>query len=186
MKSEEGGGDPGLDRQHQRLQPVRQVAAEGRDQRAEQREDQHPEEHRALVVPPDAGDLVEERLRRMRVLDDVEQREVGDDVGVDQRREGDADEQELRHRRRARRRPSAARRRASAPDRTGIDRLRRAPAPARGRGRNGRARRSWPPLHRGAARRRRRPSCQRPAPSARRPPRAACSSRRAWRAPCRR
>ena len=76
------------------------LRAEGRDERAEQREDQHPEEHRALVVPPDAGDLVEERLRRMRVLDDVEQREIGDDIGVDERGEGEADEQELRHRRR--------------------------------------------------------------------------------------
>ena len=39
------------------------LRAEGGDQRAEERQDQDPEEHRALVVPPHAGDLVEERLR---------------------------------------------------------------------------------------------------------------------------
>ena len=78
MKSEEGGSDPALHREHQRLEPVRQVAAEGRDQRTEQRQDQDPEEHRALVVPPHAGDLVEERLRRVGVLGDVEHREVGE------------------------------------------------------------------------------------------------------------
>ena len=42
------------------LQGRRQVAAEGRHGRAEQRKDQHPEQHRAFVVAPDAGDLVEQ------------------------------------------------------------------------------------------------------------------------------
>ena len=37
----------------------------------------------------------------MGVLGDVEHREIGEHIGVDQRREGDADQQELGHRRRA-------------------------------------------------------------------------------------
>ncbi len=89
---------------------VRQVGAEGGDQRAEQREDQHPEEHRALVVPPHAGDLVEQRLCRMRVLDDV-------DAARSRRRcrrwisaaKATPDEQELRQRRRPGHRHPAAR-----------------------------------------------------------------------------
>ena len=54
--------------QHPRLQGRRQVAAPDRDHGAEQRQDQHPEQHRALVVAPGAGDLVDQRLRRVRVL----------------------------------------------------------------------------------------------------------------------
>ena len=68
----------------------RQIVAEQRDRGAEQRQDQHPEHHRALVVAPDAGDLVEQRLGRVAVLDDIEHREIRGDVGVDQRREGEA------------------------------------------------------------------------------------------------
>jgi hypothetical protein len=56
-------GDPRLHRQHVGFKGGRQVAAEGRDQRAEQREDQHPEQHRALVVAPHAGELVDQRHR---------------------------------------------------------------------------------------------------------------------------
>jgi hypothetical protein len=93
-EQEECRTDPALHGQDQRLQPLRQVRPERRDDRAEQRQDEHPEEHRALVVPPDAGELVEERLRRIRILDDVDQREVGDHVGVGERGEGEADQQE--------------------------------------------------------------------------------------------
>ena len=58
---------------------------------AEHREDEDPQEHRALVVSPYAGELVDEGLRRVRVLDDVEDREVGGRIGEGQRREGEAD-----------------------------------------------------------------------------------------------
>jgi hypothetical protein len=51
------------------------VAGE-RHHAAEQGKDQDPEEHGALVVPPDAGELVDEGLGRVRVLDDVENGEV--------------------------------------------------------------------------------------------------------------
>ena len=51
------------------------------DQRAEEGEDQHPEQHRALVVAPGAGDLVEHRLQRMGVLPDIGDREIRLRVG---------------------------------------------------------------------------------------------------------
>ena len=54
----------------------RQVRAEGRDRGAEQGEDQHPQHHRAFMVSPHARDLVEQRLRRMRVRDHIRDREV--------------------------------------------------------------------------------------------------------------
>ena len=187
MKSRKAAAIQRLHRQHQRLQPVRQVAAEGRDQRAEQRQDQHPEQHRALVVAPDAGDLVEERLRRMRILDDVER---------------------ARNRRR-RRRGSARRRRGrragTASTAAGArDRHQPLVAAQRADQRHGRLdKRQRERQHQGemaefgdhrahrlSASALRLPlsglPATRPASSAPRRPPSACSSRRAWRAPCRR
>src|SRR6476659_3447116 len=54
------------------------------------------------VVPPYARDLVDERLRRVRVGPDILQREVRRNVGRHQGREGDGDQQELYLRRRHR------------------------------------------------------------------------------------
>jgi hypothetical protein len=76
----EGAGDPALHRQHMRAQRQRQVVAEGSDQAAEQRQDRHPQQHRAFMIAPYAGDLVKQRLGRMRVLVDVDDGEVGRDV----------------------------------------------------------------------------------------------------------
>ena len=181
MKSEEGRADPALHGEHARAKRARQVRAEGRDQRAEEREDQHPEKHRAFVVAPHAGHLEEQRLGRVAVLPDVQHREVGGHVGGGQRREGERDEGEADDRRRCRRRRPAARRASEARGAARSTGRASAPAPA--------------PAHSGRARRRRaRPSLRRAlaflpdalAPSARPPPPSACSSRRAWRARCRR
>ena len=98
-EEEEGERDRSLDREHARLERRRKIAAENGDGGAEQRQDQHPEQHRALVVAPHARDPIEERLRRVRVLGDVGDREVGADVGLGQREEGERDERELAHRR---------------------------------------------------------------------------------------
>ncbi len=95
MKSEEGDADAGLHGQHVGAQRGRKIAAEEGDGGAEQGEDQHPEQHGALVVPPHAGDLVEQRLDGMRVGPHVLDREVGSDVGVHEGGEGDGDEAEL-------------------------------------------------------------------------------------------
>src|SRR5690606_22405347 len=62
-------GDPGLHRQYVGLEPLRKIAPEQRDRRAEYDENESPQEHRALVVPPYAGDLVDERFRGVRILD---------------------------------------------------------------------------------------------------------------------
>ncbi len=101
-ESQKGEADPALDGEDQRLQPVGQIAAEGRHKGAEEREDEDPEEHGALVVPPDAGDLVEQRQLRVRVLGDVEHREIGDDMRLYECGEGQGDQQEQRQRSRRR------------------------------------------------------------------------------------
>ena len=69
------------------LQFQRQIVAEHRHRRAEDGEDQHPQQHRALVVAPHAGNLVDQRLGRMRILGHVEHREIRDDIGMGQRNE---------------------------------------------------------------------------------------------------
>ena len=97
----EGGRDPGLHREHAGAQRQRQIVAEQRDHGAEQRQDRHPQQHRAFVVPPHAGDLVEQRLHRVRILEHVGDGEIRGHVQGDQRDEGQAGEDELRQCRRA-------------------------------------------------------------------------------------
>ena len=70
-----------------------------RDRGAEQREDQHPQQHRAFVIAPDARHFVDQRLRRMRIRGNVGDGKVRRHVGVHQREKGDGDQEELRHRR---------------------------------------------------------------------------------------
>ena len=98
----EGAGHPGLHRQHMGAQRQRQIVAERGDQAAEQRQDRHPEQHRSFVVTPDAGDLVDQRFQRMRILEHVGDGEIRADVQHHQQRERDAGEQKLRQRGRAR------------------------------------------------------------------------------------
>ena len=108
-EGEKGRADPALHGQHVGLERLRQIAAEGRDRRAEQRQDQRPEQHGAFVIAPDAGELVDQRLFRMGVLDHVEKREVGNQISIGERRKGDGDEQELHHRSARRHRHRAGR-----------------------------------------------------------------------------
>jgi hypothetical protein len=69
---------------------------------AEQGEDQDPEEHRALMVSPNPGELVDERFRRVGILDHVENREIRRCVGHHECREGEANAGEHGQRRRPR------------------------------------------------------------------------------------
>jgi hypothetical protein len=94
----EGRRDPGLHRQHVGLEGRRQIDAEQRDQCAEYGEDQHPQQHRALVVAPNAGDLVDQRHLRMRVLVNNGDREVRRDVANGERAKGQRNEGKLRQR----------------------------------------------------------------------------------------
>ena len=93
-EDEEGARDPGLDAEDVRPQRVGQVAGEERHQGAEEGEDEHPQHHRAFVVSPYARELVEERHHRVRVLPDVEHREVGAHIGQGEDGEGAGDERE--------------------------------------------------------------------------------------------
>ena len=94
--------DHRLHAQHAGAEAVRQVAAEEGDAAAEERQDPDPEDERALVVPPHPADLVDQGLGRVRVGDDVGDREVGRDVGVDQGGKGDGDGRQLHEARRDR------------------------------------------------------------------------------------
>ncbi len=94
-ESEEAGADHALDREHARAQVRRQAGTEPGHGRAEQRQDQHPQDHRAFVVRPHTGDLVEERLGGVAVLRHGRQREIRGDVGVRERHEGQRHQREL-------------------------------------------------------------------------------------------
>jgi hypothetical protein len=106
-EGEEGDADQSLHRERPGAQRGRQVDAEGGERRAEQRQDQHPEQHRALVVAPDAAHLVDHRLGRVRILGDQSHREIRHDERPGQRHEGDQHEQELGECRRPRQRHQA-------------------------------------------------------------------------------
>ncbi len=94
--------DPGLHRQHVRAQRQRQVVAEDSDQSAEQCKDQHPQQHRAFVIAPDAGELVDQRLQGMRILVHVDDGKIRRHVQHHQRAERGNGEDHLGQRGRAR------------------------------------------------------------------------------------
>ena len=94
-EGEEGDGDRRLHGEDAGLEGGRQVLAPPGDHGAEEGEDQHPQHHRALVVPPGAGDLVEQRLHRVGVEGDEADREVRGDEGPHQREEGEGGQREL-------------------------------------------------------------------------------------------
>ncbi len=91
--------DPGLHRKHIRLQRLRQVSAEESDHRGKEDEDQQPQEHRAFVISPDPGDLVDQRLKGMRVLPYVLDREIRRHISECQHGEGECDQQKADERR---------------------------------------------------------------------------------------
>ena len=101
-KQQKPDADHRLHGKNPRPQRRRQIPPEQRDRRAEQRQDEHPEEHRALVVAPDARQFVEERLCAVGIGRDIGQREIRHRIGVHQRDKRDRDKQELREYRRPR------------------------------------------------------------------------------------
>ncbi len=82
-------------RDHPGPQQGGKASAEEPDRRAANGEDEAPEQDRALVIAPHAGDLVEERLGALTVLGDVEDREIGDDAAPLERTEGEQQGEEL-------------------------------------------------------------------------------------------
>jgi hypothetical protein len=94
-KQQEADADQALDGEHPGAQPRRQIASEQRHRRAEQRQDQDPQQQRSLVVAPHARHLVEHGFQRVRILHHVGDREIRGHEGVHQRQEGDQHEQQL-------------------------------------------------------------------------------------------
>ena len=87
-EGKESHGNRRLNRQHTRPQGGRQVGSEPRGHRAEQGDDQHPQQHRPFVVPPRAADFIQHRLGRMRVQHHQPERKVRHDKGMCQRAKG--------------------------------------------------------------------------------------------------
>ena len=100
QEGQEADTDPRLHRQGARLGLGGDVRSEPGDARAEHREDQDPEQQRTLMAAPGPGHLVEHRLERMGILDDVPDGEVADDEGLHQRCEGHGHKQHLSYCRR--------------------------------------------------------------------------------------
>ena len=94
-KEEKRHADHGLNTQHPRPQRGRQVGAEPRHRRAKERDNEHPQEHRAFVIAPDTRHLVEHRLVRVAVEHHQTQREIRGDKGICQRGKGHSRQQEL-------------------------------------------------------------------------------------------
>ncbi len=94
-EQDKGRGNPGLHSQNGCGQIFRHAAREQGDQSAEQDEDENPQKHRAFVVSPHTGYLVDERLIRMGVFENIENRKVGCEIGPGQRDIGKRDKQAL-------------------------------------------------------------------------------------------
>ena len=98
-EGEEARTDHRLDREHAHLKRLAQAAAEYGDHRAEQRQDQNPEQQGSFMVSPHAGQAVEQRLERMGVLRHSRDREVRENIGPGERPERDCGEDKLAERR---------------------------------------------------------------------------------------
>ena len=96
-KCQETYGDQGLDGKDAGPQGRRQIGPEEADRQAIDREDQDPQQERALVIAPHTRDLVHQRLRRVGILGHVGDAEVGHHVGVHEAAKSDRDEEKLGH-----------------------------------------------------------------------------------------
>ena len=95
MKARNAHADEALNGERVRAQRARQRAAEQGDDRAEHRQNEDPQQHRAFVEPPDAGDLVDRRHRAVRILRDVENGKIRRQMRIDERCECNCDQREL-------------------------------------------------------------------------------------------
>jgi hypothetical protein len=102
QEAEEGGADRALDPHHPRLQRLAQRSAEQGDSAAVDRQDQDPQQHRALVAAPGRTDAVDQGLRPVAVLSHQRNRIVPVEIARGQTDEGQGHEGELE----AGRRPS--------------------------------------------------------------------------------
>jgi len=98
QKAQEGRADQPLDRQHPRLQRRPQISAEYGDGPAVERQDQHPQQHGALVAAPGGREPVDQGLGAVGVLGDQGHRKVFLNIAGGQRPEGDHHKQQLQER----------------------------------------------------------------------------------------
>ena len=104
-EGEEQRADAALDAEDAGTQRFADAVVGHRDQAAEDREDQHPQQHRPFVVAPRRAEPVDQRLRRMAVLGDEREREIG--AGEPRHQAAERQDDERRRGRRRRVRPNA-------------------------------------------------------------------------------
>ena len=116
-EGEEGHADQALNGERVGAQGAWQSAAKQGDERAEDRQNEDPQQHRAFVVPPHARDFVDRGHRHVRVLGDVENGKIRGQVRIDEGCESERDQRELDQRRVAPDRHESNVANASAPER---------------------------------------------------------------------
>ena len=100
---ERAGGQKSLHAERARLEQLAPRAHHGRRCGAEADRHQAPHRHGALMVSPGAGDLVDHRFQRVRVVGDQRDREIRGHEGVDDGQERQRHQPEGRHGEQARR-----------------------------------------------------------------------------------
>ncbi len=86
-EGQKGSSNPALNAKNVRTQGFWQIAGKGCNQRTEETKNQHPQQHRAFMIAPNAGNFIKHRLLRMGVFDHVKDRKVRDDIGECQNHE---------------------------------------------------------------------------------------------------
>ena len=81
--------------EHAARKAQRQLAAEGRDRHAPNRQNQNPQEQRALVRAPEGRNSIEQRQMRVGITRDVQHGKIVVHERIDEAREGHHDEHEL-------------------------------------------------------------------------------------------
>jgi hypothetical protein len=90
--------------QHAGDHVIGQLLRAQRNRQRPQHQHQHPQQQRALVSAPDGGDAVLQRQQRVRMLRDIDHREIVLDEGGGQAAEGNRQQQRQRDGRRTRQR----------------------------------------------------------------------------------
>jgi hypothetical protein len=93
----EAQGHHPLHRKRRAHGAFRQTPLEGREHPARQRQHADPQQHRAFMIAPGAGQLVDQRLHRVRIAGDQLDRQISDRKGPEQHRESQHREQRLHH-----------------------------------------------------------------------------------------
>ena len=95
-EQEEAAADQAHHAEHARQHALVELAREQRHGEGPARQDQRPQQDRALVVAPDGGELVDQRQQAVGMVGRQRDREVVGDEGPGQAAVGDQQEQELR------------------------------------------------------------------------------------------